>query len=50
MTMRPWRRLSRGDRDAVAAEALALPLPGVAGRTVVSWPSLVARPSHGNQR
>jgi Winged helix DNA-binding domain len=29
--------LSRGERDAVAAEAAALPLPGVQGRIVVRW-------------
>jgi hypothetical protein len=27
MTMQPWRPLSRGERDAVAAEAASLPLP-----------------------
>ena len=37
MTVQPWRRLSRAERDAVAAEALALPLPGIAGRIVVRW-------------
>ena len=37
MTVQPWRRLSRAERDAVTAEALALPLPGTAGRIVVRW-------------
>jgi hypothetical protein len=37
MTVQPWRRLSPTERDAVAAEALALPLPGIAGRIVVRW-------------
>jgi hypothetical protein len=37
MTVQPWRRLSRTERDAVAQEALALPLPGIAGRIVVRW-------------
>ncbi|HSW42285.1 MAG TPA: crosslink repair DNA glycosylase YcaQ family protein [Patescibacteria group bacterium] len=33
----PWRRLSRGERDAVQAEAEAMPLPGVGGRIRVRW-------------
>jgi hypothetical protein len=37
MTVQPWRRLSPAERDAVAAEAQALPLPGIAGRIVVRW-------------
>jgi hypothetical protein len=37
MTVQPWRRLSRAARDAVQAEAEALPLPGVEGRIVVRW-------------
>jgi hypothetical protein len=37
MTVQPWRRLSRTARDAVEAEAEALPLPGVEGRIVVRW-------------
>ncbi len=32
-----WTRLSRGRRDAIEAEASALPLPGVAGRIEVVW-------------
>jgi hypothetical protein len=37
MTVQPWRRLSRAERDAVAAEAASLPLPGARGRIVVRW-------------
>jgi Winged helix DNA-binding domain len=37
MTVRPWRRLSRAERDAVAAEAESLPLPGNTRRIVVRW-------------
>jgi hypothetical protein len=37
MTIQPWRPLSPRERDAVAAEAAALPLPGVQGRIVVRW-------------
>ena len=39
MTIQPWRPLSGGERDAVAAEAASLPLPGVQGRIVVRWDS-----------
>jgi hypothetical protein len=37
LTIQPWRRLSRAEREAVEAEADGLPLPGVEGRIVVSW-------------
>ena len=37
MTVQPWERLSPAARDAVVAEAEALPLPGVEGRVVVRW-------------
>jgi Winged helix DNA-binding domain len=37
VTIQTWRRLSRAARDAVEAEAEALPLPGVRGRIVVRW-------------
>jgi hypothetical protein len=37
LTIQPWRRLSRAERDAVGAEAESLPLPGVAERIVVRW-------------
>ncbi len=32
-----WRRLPRGARDAVEAEAASLPLPGIQGEIVVRW-------------
>jgi hypothetical protein len=37
LTVRPWRRLTSAERDAVAAEAASLPLPGLRGRVVVRW-------------
>jgi Winged helix DNA-binding domain len=37
LAVQPWRRLSRTQRDAVEAEAQALPLPGVQGRISVRW-------------
>jgi hypothetical protein len=37
MTIQPWRPLSPAERDAVAAEAAALPLPALQGRIVVRW-------------
>jgi len=37
LTIQPWRRLSRKERDAVETEAAGLPLPGVEGRVVVRW-------------
>jgi len=37
VTVQPWRRLSRAERDAVVAEAESLPLPGSRGRIVVRW-------------
>ena len=37
LTIEPWRRLSRPDRDAVEAEAEALPLPGLEGQIIVRW-------------
>ena len=37
MTVRPWRRLARAEREAVEAEASSLPLPGIEGRISVSW-------------
>lgn len=37
MTVQPWRRLSRAERDAVAAEAASLPLPGSGGRIALRW-------------
>jgi hypothetical protein len=32
LTVQPWRRLSSAERDAVEAEAVALPLPGITVR------------------
>ena len=32
-----WRKLSRTERDAVEAEAHALPLPGVEREIAVRW-------------
>ena len=37
VTIQPWGRLSPAERDAVQAEAEALPLPGVQGRVQVRW-------------
>jgi hypothetical protein len=37
LTVQPWRPLSPAERDAVAAEAQSLPLPGIEGRLVVRW-------------
>jgi hypothetical protein len=35
LTVQPWRRLPRAERDAVTAEAESLPLPGIEGRRIV---------------
>jgi hypothetical protein len=37
VSIQPWRRLTRTEREAVEAEAASLPLPGVEGRIVVRW-------------
>jgi hypothetical protein len=37
LTLQPWRQLSPAERDAVASEAGALPIPGVGGRITVRW-------------
>jgi hypothetical protein len=37
VSVQPWRSFSRAARDAVVAEAEALPLPGVRGSIVVRW-------------
>jgi Winged helix DNA-binding domain len=37
LTVQPWRRLSPPERDAVAAEAESLPLPGLKRPIVVRW-------------
>jgi hypothetical protein len=37
LSVEPWRRLAPAEREAVEAEALSLPLPGVEGRIRVRW-------------
>ena len=37
ITVQPWRPLSPAERDAAAAEAESMPLPGARGRIVVRW-------------
>jgi Winged helix DNA-binding domain len=37
VAIRPWRRLSTTERQAVEAEAQSLPLPGLGGQIVVRW-------------
>ncbi|HSL77521.1 MAG TPA: crosslink repair DNA glycosylase YcaQ family protein [Candidatus Limnocylindrales bacterium] len=37
VSIRPWRRLTTREREAVELEATSLPLPGVQGRIVVRW-------------
>ena len=37
LSVQPWRRLTRAERDAVEAEAHSLPLPGIEGEIAVSW-------------
>ena len=37
LSIEPWRRLSRAERDAVEAEAQSLPLPGIEGQIAVRW-------------
>jgi hypothetical protein len=37
LTIQPWRRLTRAERDAVEAEAASLPLPGIERQIVVRW-------------
>jgi hypothetical protein len=37
LTVQPWRKLSPAERDAVAAEAESLPLPGIERRITVRW-------------
>jgi Winged helix DNA-binding domain len=37
MTVQSWRRLSRAECEAVAAEVESLPIPGIEGRIVVRW-------------
>jgi hypothetical protein len=37
ISISPWRRLSSAERDAVVAEAVSLPLPGLNGPIHVLW-------------
>jgi hypothetical protein len=37
LTVRPWRRLSPSERQAVEAEAASLPLPGLDAQASVRW-------------
>lgn len=37
LTLMPWRALTAAERDAVEAEAIALPLPELAGELRLSW-------------
>ena len=39
LTVQTWRRLSAAERDAVAAEAQSLPLPGIKRQVSVRWDS-----------
>lgn len=43
MTVQPWRRLTRSERDAVDAEVRSLPLPGIGGRIAVRWEEIADR-------
>jgi hypothetical protein len=37
LTAQPWRKLAPAERDAVAAEAAALPLPGLKRPITLRW-------------
>jgi DNA glycosylase AlkZ-like len=37
VSVQPWRRLTRAERDAVEAEAHSLPLPGIEHEIAVRW-------------
>jgi hypothetical protein len=37
LTVQPWRKLSRAERDAVTAEAESLPLLTTKNRIAVRW-------------
>jgi winged helix DNA-binding protein len=37
LSVRPWRRLTRAERDAVETEAQSLPLPGIEHEIAVRW-------------
>lgn len=40
VTVRPWRPLTREDREAVEGEAASLPLPGITRTITVTWERL----------
>jgi hypothetical protein len=48
LTVQAWRRLSAAERDAVAAEAASLPLPGIQGQIAVRWDSDSGKTEPGN--
>lgn len=50
LTVEPWRELTRAERDAVAAEAERLPLPGVEGGITVRWVDSAAQMRDGRHR
>ncbi|HEV2591195.1 MAG TPA: crosslink repair DNA glycosylase YcaQ family protein [Gaiellaceae bacterium] len=37
LSVQPWRKLSKDEREAVEAEAASLPLPDIEGQVSVSW-------------
>lgn len=37
VTVRPWKRLTRREREAIESEAVSMPLPGVEAPIVVDW-------------
>lgn len=37
VTIDAWRRLSSAEREAVEAEAISLPLPGLKGPITIRW-------------
>jgi hypothetical protein len=47
VTVEPWRRLSRAEREAIEAEAATLPLPGLEGQIAVRWAA--ARPGRARR-
>jgi hypothetical protein len=44
--IKPWRRLTREERDALAAEAESLPLPGLQGRSSCTGMTEVGSPQN----
>ena len=37
ISIEPWRRFSAAERQAIEAEAISLPLPGVSGAIKIRW-------------